>query len=117
RRKLLLTLAPGKRQKQEPITPHSMPAGTQDGRNDRVHQDSGRPGWPGMVNNRVGFVHRLALVYLAQLGPCSGQISPSHGGLSQARSAERCSRIQTLPPQRLMKPEHCAPKRTTRYLA
>ena len=33
-----------------------------------------------MANNRVGFVHRLALIYLAQLGPCSGQVSTSIGG-------------------------------------
>jgi hypothetical protein len=56
-----------------------MPSGTQDGRHYCVSQDAGKPGWPGMANNRVGFVHRFALVYLAQLGPCSGQVSTSRG--------------------------------------
>src|SRR2546428_3855412 len=62
RRKLLPTLAPGKREKQEPVAPHPMPWGTQDGRRYRVGQDSDRPGRLGIVDTRLGVVHRFALV-------------------------------------------------------
>ena len=62
RRKLLPTLAPGKREKQEPVAPHPMPWGTQDGRRYRVGQDADRPGRLGIVDTRLGVVHRFALV-------------------------------------------------------
>jgi hypothetical protein len=62
RRKGFATLAPGKRKKQEPVAPHPMPRGTQDGRRYRVGQDADRPGRLAIVDTRLGVVHRFALV-------------------------------------------------------
>jgi len=62
RRKLLPTRAPGKREKQESMAPHPMPWGTQDGRHKRVDQDPDQPGRLGILDSRLGVVHRFALV-------------------------------------------------------
>src|SRR5437588_7088857 len=77
RRKLLPTLAPGKREKQQPVAPHPMPWGTQDGRRYRVGQDANRPGRLGIVD--TVWVSFIGLLLFSDPGgpiPWPGLLSP-----------------------------------------
>ena len=73
RRKLLPTLAPSKRDQQEPVAPHPMPSGTQDGRRYPVGQDSHKPGRLGMVDTCLAVCRRETRVSrsLKQSSHCS----------------------------------------------
>src|SRR5262249_22143428 len=96
RRKLLPTLAPGKRKKQEPVAPHPMPWGTQDGRCYRVGQDQDGPGRLGIVDTRLGVVHRFALVLRPKRADSLAR-SPRYMVYCPGPSPLKCAREPNLP--------------------